>query len=187
MPDSSEPDDHDVAGPPTDQASEGASAPTSGDVAVSLSLARTLWLAATSIVAAVGVLVPLLGGDPSSTVPIALPATLVVVVGATAAGGALLIDQGLRSTPPADDRAAVAALTSRLVMQIAVLEAPALLGVALAFVLGPPWVATLAALPCLLALAVLRPGRGRFERLDAAWRDQGVDVSLVRAARPTSA
>ncbi len=41
------------------------------------------------------------------------------------------------ATPPADDAEAVTQLRSRLVLQLAIIDAPVLLGVAMAFVLGP--------------------------------------------------
>jgi hypothetical protein len=66
-------------------------------------------------------------------------------------------------------------------MQAALAEAPALIGVVLAFVLGPPWAATVGALPGLVALVLVRPRRARLARFDASWSTAGADVSLRRA------
>jgi hypothetical protein len=154
-------------------------APTEGEA--TLRSVRWLWLAFTLVVAAVAVLIPLLVPDPEATVPAALPAVLALSAGVGALAGILAIDRGLVASRPADDRAAVAELRSRLVMQAAIAEAPALLAVAMAVVLGPPWVAAAGALPGLLGLLLVRPTGARFAKLDAAWRAAGVDVSLRRA------
>jgi hypothetical protein len=141
---------------------------------------QLLWLAFAGVVALVAVLVPFIVPDPGSTVPAALPVLLAATAGIGALVGIVALDRGLTAASPADDRAAVAELRSRLVMQAAIAEAPALLAVALAFVLGPPWAATAGALPGLVGLAMVRPSTARLERLDAAWRAEGVDVSLRR-------
>jgi hypothetical protein len=140
-----------------------------------------LWWAFLVVVAAVAVIVPVIADDPASTVPAVLPAALALAAGAAALVGAVAIDRGLLAARPADDRAAVAELRTRLVLQMAIAEFPALLGVALAFVLGPPWVATVGALPAVLALLLVRPRAARFDRIDAAWRAGGADASLRRA------
>jgi F0F1-type ATP synthase membrane subunit c/vacuolar-type H+-ATPase subunit K len=140
-----------------------------------------LWAAFVVVVAAVAILPPVLAPDPGSTVPAVLPALLALAGGAGALVGTIALDRGLAATAPADDDAAVAEFRSRLVLQAALAEAPALLGVVLAFVLGPPWVATVGALPGLVALLRVRPSTARIERFDEAWRAQGADVSLRRA------
>jgi F0F1-type ATP synthase membrane subunit c/vacuolar-type H+-ATPase subunit K len=140
-----------------------------------------LWWAFVIVVTVVAVVVPIVAEDPSSTVPAALPAALALAAGAASLAGTLAIDRGLIAAAPDDDRAAVAELRSRLVLQMAIAEAPALLGVALAYVLGPPWVATIGALPALVALLLVRPRASRIDRIDAAWRAGGHDVSLRRA------
>jgi hypothetical protein len=66
--------------------------------------------------------------------------------------------------------------------QLAVLEFPLFLGVAMGFVLGPPWIVLLAAVGALAALAVTWPTRSRLARFDAAWQAAGHDVSLLRSA-----
>jgi F0F1-type ATP synthase membrane subunit c/vacuolar-type H+-ATPase subunit K len=140
-----------------------------------------LWWAFVTVVAAVAVVVPLVADDPGSTVPAVLPAALAIAAGVASVAGTIAIDRGLLARAPADDRAAVAELRSRLVLQMAIAEFPALLAVALAFVLGPPWVATAGALPALAALLLVRPRPARLDRIDAAWRADGHDVSLRRA------
>lgn len=147
----------------------------------SLRSVRWLWSASTVVVAAAAVLIPLLVPDPGTTVPPALPAALALSAGGGALAGILAIDRGLTAARPADDRAAVAELRSRLVMQAAIAEAPALLAVALAVVLGPAWVALAGAVPGLLGLLLVRPSDARFAKLDEAWTAAGVDVSLRRA------
>lgn len=154
----------------------GASAPEVGLRAI-----VQLWWAFVGVVAVVAVVVPLVAEDPSSTVPAVLPAALALAAGAASLVGTVAIDRGLLASAPADDRAAVAELRSRLVLQMAIAEFPALLAVALAFVLGPPWVATAGALPALAALLLIRPRAARLDRIDAAWRAEGHDVSLRRA------
>jgi hypothetical protein len=144
-----------------------------------------LWWLFLAVVAVVAVVVPLVADDPGSTVPAVLPAALTLAAGAAALVGAVAIDRGLLAARPADDRAAVAELRTRLVLQMAIAEFPALLGVALAYVLGPPWVATIGALPTVAALLLVRPRAARFERIDAAWRAGGADASLRRALLDT--
>lgn len=139
-----------------------------------------LWWFFVVVVAAVG-LVPLIAEDPASSVPAVLPAALALVAGAAALVGTIALDRGLLAARPADDRAAVTELRSRLVLQMAIAEFPALLGIALAFVLGPPWVATVGAVPAVTALLLVRPRAARFRRIDTAWRAGGVDASLQRA------
>jgi hypothetical protein len=142
---------------------------------------RLLWLSFTVVVALAAVLIPLLVPDPDSTVPAALPAILAAAAGAGALVGIVALDRGLIAARPVDDRAAVAELRSRLVMQAAIAEAPALVAVAMAVVLGPPWVAAAGAVPGLIGLLLVRPTPGRLAKLDAAWQAAGVDVSLRRA------
>jgi hypothetical protein len=142
---------------------------------------RLLWLSFTVVVALAAFLLPFLVPDPGSTVPAALPVTLALAAGAGALVGIVALDRGLTAARPADDRAAVAELRSRLVMQAAIAEAPALLAVAMAVVLGPPWVAAAGAVPGLVGLFLIRPTPARLAKLDDAWRATGVDVSLRRA------
>jgi hypothetical protein len=163
----------------SDDTTTGPTGPPTAEVGLR-SIAQ-LWWAFLVVVAAVAVVVPLVADDPGSTVPAVLPAALALAAGAAALVGAVAIDRGLLAARPADDRAAVAELRTRLVLQMAIAEFPALLGVALAFVLGPPWVATVGALPAIVALLLVRPRAARFERIDAAWRAGGVDASLQRA------
>lgn len=142
---------------------------------------HSLWLAFAGIVALVAVLPPFIAPDPGTSVPAVLPAGLALATGLGALAGTVAIDRSLAATPPADDTDAVVELRSRLVMQAALAEAPALLGVVLTFVFGPPWVVVTGAAPGLIAMLIVRPRRARLERFDARWRSLGADVSLVRA------
>jgi hypothetical protein len=142
---------------------------------------QLVWWAFVGAVTVLALAVPVLAAGTSSTVPASLPAALTLAVGAGALISVLAIDRGLTTRPPGDDRAAVTELRSRLVLQLAVAEAPALLGVALSFALGPPWIVAVAALPTLLALLRVRPSRRRIDRLDQAWRAAGGKASLRRA------
>lgn len=153
---------------------------TSSDGEATRRSVQRLWAAFAGVLAVIAVVVPFLVPDPGSTVPAALPALLAATAGAGALVGIVALDRGLTAARPDSDRAAIAELRARLVMQAAIAEAPALLAVALAFVLGPPWAATAGALPGLVGLWLVRPTTARFDRLDATWRAAGVDVSLRR-------
>lgn len=142
---------------------------------------RLLWLSFTVVVALAAFLLPLVIPDPESTVPAVLPAVLALAAGAGALVGIIALDRGLTAARPADDRAAVAELRSRLVMQAAIAEAPALLAAAMAVVLGPPWIAAVGGVPALVGLLLVRPTPGRLAKLDGAWQAAGADVSLRRA------
>jgi hypothetical protein len=148
---------------------------------VTLRSVRALWLAFAAVIGLVAVLGPLLVPDPRSTVPPALTVALAATAGVGALVGIVALDRGLTGSTPADDRAAVAELRSRLVLQAAIAEAPALLAVALAFVLGPPFAVAAGAVPGFFGLLLVRPSTARLERLDATWRAAGSDVSLRRA------
>ncbi|MEX1178568.1 MAG: hypothetical protein WEB09_08910 [Nitriliruptor sp.] len=125
----------------------------------------------------------LLLADGASSVPAVLPVALILAVGAAGLVAVAAIDRGLRAHPPADDEAAVTELRSRLVIQMAVIDAPMLLGIALAVVLGPPWLVAVALLPTAVSLLVVRPTGDRLDRIDASWSAAGADVSLRRALR----
>jgi hypothetical protein len=147
--------------------------------AVHRSLTR-LWVGVAVAVVALAVVVAATS-DADSTVPAALPAVLTAAVAAGAAAGVAAVDRSFAASPPADDAAAVQELRTRAFLQLAILEAPLLLAVALGFTLGPPWVVAVGAAGALGALAIARPTRGRFARFDAAWQAMGNDVSLLRA------
>lgn len=142
--------------------------------------ATTVFWVATGMVALAGVLVPLVVPDPGTTVPPVLSAVLAASFGAAAVVGVLALDRGLTAREPPDDEAAATEVTSRLVLQVAVLEAPALLAVALAAVVGPPWVATVGAAFALIGLVLVRPSDARDARLEARWRAAGAEVRLTR-------
>lgn len=148
---------------------------------VSLRSVRALWLTFATVVGLVAAIGPFVVPDPGSTVPPVLPVALAAAAGVGALVGIVALDRGLATSAPPDDRAAVAELRSRLVIQAALAEAPALLAVALAVVLGPPMVVLAGALPGLLGLLLIRPSTARLDRLDASWRAAGSDVSLRRA------
>lgn len=140
---------------------------------------RRLWLAV-----AVGVvlltLIVVWTSDADSTVPAALTVVLTVAVAVGALAGVMAVDRTFAASAPADDATAIQELRTRAFLQLAILEAPVLLGVALGFALGPPWVAAVGAAGALVSLAVSRPTRDRLARLDGSWRAAGHDVSLLR-------
>jgi hypothetical protein len=143
-------------------------------------LAR-LWAAASAAVVVLAGIV-LATSTASSTVPAVLPAILTAAVSLGAVGAVVAVDRTFVSSPPADDAAAARELRTRAYGQLAILEAPVLLGVGLGFVLGPPWVVVVAAGGALAALVLTWPSRRRLGRFDDAWRAAGSDVSLLRAA-----
>ncbi len=142
---------------------------------------RLLWAGFTGALAVIAFVVPAVVPDAGSSVPALLPIALAATAGLGALAGIDAIDRAMAAATPRDDRAAVAELRSRLVMQAAIAEAPALLAVALAFVLGPPLAATAGALPGLIGMLRVRPSTARFDRFDQAWRAAGLDASLRRA------
>jgi hypothetical protein len=142
-------------------------------------LAR-LWVVVGGIVALV-TLVVVLTSDASSTVPDALPVVLTAAFALGAVSAVTAVDRSFVTNTPDGDLAALYELRTRSFLQLAILEAPALLGVALGFTLGPPWVAAVGAAGSLAALVLARPTRGRLARFDAAWRERGRDVSMLRA------
>jgi hypothetical protein len=141
---------------------------------------RVLWLA---VIGALVVLVTVVvvTADADSTVPDALPVLLTLAAALGAFVGVVAVDRSFAGAAPEDDAAALTELRTRAFLQLAIIEAPALLGVALAYVLGPPWVAIVGAAGALVSVVRCWPGRTRLRRIDAAWRDAGHDASLVRA------
>jgi hypothetical protein len=136
-----------------------------------------LWSAA-AIAVVVLAFVVVLTSDASSTVPAWLPVVLTIAVAAGALVGVLAVDRSLAATPPADAGTATDEVRTRAFLQLAILEAPLLLGVALGFTLGPPWVAAVGAAGALAALALTWPSAGRLERFERAWRASGHEISL---------
>ncbi|MEX0836627.1 MAG: hypothetical protein WD010_11075 [Nitriliruptor sp.] len=141
---------------------------------------QLLWWAFTVTMLGLTLVAPL-AADATSTVPSSLPAVLAFAAGLAGLAGTIAIDRGLRATPPPDDAEAVTQLRSRLVVQLAIIDAPVLLGVAMTFVLGPAWVAAAAVVPTVVSLLIVRPSPDRLDRIDADWRAGGADVSLRRA------
>lgn len=140
---------------------------------------RTLWSvwgAATAVVVTLAVAVPLVVPDPATTVPAALPTALAASAGVAALLGVAVLERGLAARAPADADAAARELTTRLVLQVALLEAPTLLSVALAAVVGPPTVVLAGAAPALVGLAMVRPTASRLDRHARSWREGGGDA-----------
>jgi hypothetical protein len=148
-----------------------------------------LWVGAAAAIVTLAAVV-LVTSDADSTVPAVLPVVLTVAVSIGAVVAVVAVDRSLAASTPADDAAAVAELRTRAFLQLAILEAPVLIGVALGFTLGPPWVAVVGAGGGLVALAVSAPTRRRLGRFEGTWRRAGQELSLRRAAddathRPT--
>lgn len=140
-----------------------------------------LWAVFVGVIAGAAVVIPLVAPTREAAVPAVLPVTLALTTGLAALAAIVALDRTLRATPPADDDAAAAELRTRLVLQAAVAEAPVLLAVALAFVVGPVWSVPAAAVPALTGLVLVRPSAARLLRFDRSWTAAGADVSLVRA------
>lgn len=134
-----------------------------------------LWWAAVGVIGVVGAVAPWALPDPDSTVPAALPVALIGSAVAGALVGVAVLDRGLVARRPTDEDDAARELLTRLVLQVALLEAPTLLAVAIAVVLGPPWLVLVAALPALAGLLAIRPGPGRRARLRRAWEQADPD------------
>ena len=119
--------------------------------------------------------------DAEPELPAVLPAALVAAVGVAAIVGVEAIDRTFAATPPPDDTAAVTEYRVRFFLQIAIIEAPVLVAVALAFVLGPGWVVAVGIVAVGVAMLRVRPTLDRLRRFDATWQAAGHDVSLERA------
>jgi hypothetical protein len=163
------------ANPPVDR-STAVAATTPSSASEPLASLRRLW-----VIAAVAILllatVVVLSSDAASTVPAALPVLLTLAVAAGAVAGVVAVDRSLAATPPADPDHAVAEVRTRAFLQLAILEAPLLLGVALGFTLGPSWVAAVGAAGALVALALSWPSSARLERLTSTWRASGAEIT----------
>lgn len=118
--------------------------------------------------------VPLVAGlvlvtaDPDSTLPAALPVLLAAVTGAAAVGGVVAAERMLARRTP-DPAEAAAALHAHGFLQLAVAEFPLLLAVAMAYVMGPPWVVVVGAAAALAALLIGAPTTARARRLEGLW------------------
>lgn len=141
---------------------------------------QMLWAAVLACVVMVAVIVVVVA-QASPELPAALPALLVAALGVAAFVGVEAVDRTFAGAPPADDQAALVDYRTRLILQVAILEAPVLLAVALAFVLGPGWVVLVGAATTVIALLRVRPSLTRLRRFDHAWQSAGRDVSLERA------
>lgn len=106
--------------------------------------------------------------EPASTVPVVLPVLLALATGAAAVAGVVAADRMLeRRTPTVDE--AGPALQAHGFLQLAIAEFPLLLAVAMAYVMGPPWVVAVGAAAALGALLVGAPTTARARRLEAVW------------------
>lgn len=146
-----------------------------------LTSVQRIWLAFLVGVAAVAVVVVVIA-DVEPTLPVALPAALAATMGGGALLGVLAIDRIFAATPPTDDTTAWTEYRTRLVLQAVLAETAVLGAVVVTFFFGPGWIAGIGGLAGVTALLVVRPSLRRLARFDAAWRAQGSDVSLLRAA-----
>lgn len=140
--------------------------------------ASVVWLV---LVAQIPVLVvlTLVVSDRRPDLPALLPAILVASVGVVSSVTVVVLERLLATTAPRTVEEALHALQTRSLVQWAIGEAPLLLGVALAFALGPPWVVLVGALASAETLMRARPSRARIERLDRAWQEVGSPVRLA--------
>ena len=127
---------------PDDLRSAGPARPPAGEQALVI-----LFGAMASALVVLGVILPLIGHELVVPDPIW---TLVVVLAATAAAwGAVLILGVPRATTPASPAQRVQAL---MILRLAILEAPAIVGLAFSFVTGPPSLLVYV-IPAMFALA----------------------------------
>lgn len=140
-----------------------------------LSRLRRMWSASAAVVVLVPAAAALLS-EASSSVPAWLSAALVLAVGAGALVTVRLVDRGLLLAEPADAAAAEEELRARLALQIALLQAPVLLAVALSVVLGPGALAWTGPVVGLAGLLPLWPSARRLRRIADSWRRAGHDV-----------
>jgi hypothetical protein len=164
------------AAPPLDR-STAVAGTTPSSTSDPLAPLRRLWAVSASTVVLLAAVV-VLTSDATSTVPTALPVLLTLAVAAGAVVGVVAVDRSLAGSPPADPDHALAEVRTRAYLQLAILEAPLLLGVALGFTLGPPWVAAVGAAGALVALVLSWPSSARLDRLARSWRASGVEVRL---------
>lgn len=145
-----------------------------------LTLLLRLWLGVAIGLAVITTLV-LVAATAEPTLPAILPLSLVAAAGVGAVIGARAVDRLFAASPPRDDAAALAELRQRAYLAVGIAEAPVLLGVAVAFVIGPRWAAVVGAIAGLAVLVVARPTVPRITRIESAWQDAGHDVSILRA------
>ncbi len=147
---------------------------------------RRLWLAFVLVVLGILLVLPVLDLEPSE-VPLALTATLATAGGAAALIAIVALDLTFAAGRPTDDTRALREFEARVTLGLAIAQAPAVLGFALAFVFGQLVPAAIGGAFALLCLLRGRPTPGRLERLEASWQAAGHDVSALRAARQEAA
>lgn len=145
-----------------------------------------LWLAFVLVVVGILATLPLIDPEPSD-IPLALTATLAVAGGVAAVIAIVAIDLTFAAGRPPGDHRALREYEARVTLGIAIAQAPAVLGFALAFVFGQRVPAAVGGAFAVIALIRARPSQGRVERLEGAWQAAGHDVSMLRAARTEAA
>lgn len=139
------------------------------------------WAGTVGVAALLGALGLLVGRRPPADAVSWLPATLVAALGVAMLVAALAVDRLLAASPPTTDAAALRAYRARFVGQLGIALVPAALALAVAVLLGPPWVGLVGTLGSLAAALAARPGRARLARISRHWHALGHDVSLLRA------
>lgn len=158
-------------------------------IARDLATLRRVWAAALGalvLLALAPVIAEFIAGAPTDRpagtegLPVVLPVALLVSLAVAACAAVVATDRLFAVTPPSDDADAVRRLVVRSVLQYAVAEFPVIVGVLLAVLIGPAWIAAVPAPLAGLALMLAAPSERRLRRLDAAWRRDGHDVSITR-------
>ncbi len=145
-----------------------------------LALQQRLWLAFLAGVVLLGGVLTLVV-DVEPRLPVALPLLLSTAVAVATFLAVVAIDRIFAASPPADDRAAVGELRTRMVLQAVLAETLVLVTTILAAMIGPRWNVTIGAVAATGILLWVRPRPARLRRFEAAWAAAGADVSLTRA------
>ena len=143
---------------------------------------QRLWLAFTLVIVGILATLPLLDAEPSD-IPLALTATLAAAGGIAAVVAIVAIELTFAAGRPSSDVRALREYEARVTLGLAIAQAPAVLGFALAFVFGQVLPAAVGGGFAVVALARARPSHARLARLEDAWQGAGHDVSALRAAR----
>lgn len=143
-------------------------------------------LGALVLLALAPLLAEFVGGAPTDppagpdALPVMLPVILLASLAVATCVGVVATDRLFVATPPTDDADAIRRLQVRSVLQYTLAEFPVILGVLLAVLIGPAWLAAVPAPVAGLALVLAAPTEQRLRRLDAGWERDGHDVSLLR-------